>query len=547
MDEMRHRLETLRPEIDHILQISGSPGLSLGVLHEGTIIHTAHFGCRNAGESAPSTDDTNHSVASLTKLMTAAAIAKLVHEGKLDWDVPIREYLLTFRIRQDELGIRATLRDLLSLRTGITPANIFWGFQNSEPLVKQSDTAFTATYLSAAKPFGQFVYSQWNYSLVDDVVKEVTGSSVCEHIENYIFRPLNMTRSFFGYPKESDGDVAHTHCTHDNGTATRKPDYPASLVKAGAASAAGARCSLNDYMTFLQAFLRANKEQVDNGIEAIQGSIFPLATAIFMPQVGLGPPHRSGIEDVAYCLGVYRTKLPGCLSFASPNFYYTLGRKRLPPYGAGLAGLEVFHQAGLALGHMGAMYLVPSTETAVVALTNSQPLMDPTDFAAQLALAAVLGQEPVVDFIKMAKLARTMTLENYKVLENVVAKGKTDVPPTKPLTAYEGDYYNAIHSLVLSVAVASDGRGLSVKMQRGSTGFALLPYDGDTFYWLVDREEEMCNKGMWGFMYKDWHLFRFEINSDGLVEKLLWRHDPYLASPEVFRKTPTTGAAYARL
>ncbi|KAF1997030.1 beta-lactamase/transpeptidase-like protein [Amniculicola lignicola CBS 123094] len=546
MDDITHRLDALNPEIQRILQISGSPALSLGVLQEGALIHTAHFGCRNAGESTPSNDDTNHGVVSLTKLMTAATIARLVHEGKLHWDVPIREYLPAFRIRQDELGVRATLKDLLSMRTGITPANNFLGFQNSEALIKESDTAFTATYLNAAKPFGQFVYSQWNYSLVDEVVKAVTGTSVCGHIEQHIFRPLNMTHSFFGRPQDSDTNIAHTHCTHDDDTATRKPDYPSSLFECGVASAAGARCSLRDYMTFLKAFLRAYKEQVNKGADMIPGSLFPFAASILKPQVGLGPPHRPGIDDLGYCMGVYRTKLPGCLSFASPNFYYTLGRKKLPAYGARLAGLEVFHQAGLGLGHLGAMYLVPSSQTAVVALTNSQPLMDPTDFAAQLALSVLLGQAPAVDFVEMAKLARTITLENYKVLKKVVDNGKTEVAPTKPLAAYEGNYYNAIHNFVVSVRLASDDNGLRVNMQRGNTSFELLPYDGNTFYWPVDREEEMCNKGMFGFMYKDWHLFRFEINADGEVERLLWRHDPYLASPEVFRKTPTS-MAFARL
>ncbi|KAF2243839.1 beta-lactamase/transpeptidase-like protein [Trematosphaeria pertusa] len=544
MDSIKQQLEALRPEIDHILQISGSPALSLGVLHRGAIIHTAHFGHLHTNESKLPNDDTIHWVASLTKLITAAAIAKLVHDGKLHWDVPIREYLSSFRIRQDELGLKATLRDLLSNRTGITPANNLWGFQNSEPLMKKSETTFTATYLSSAKPFGQFVYSQWNYALVDDVVKEVTGASLCDYIEQNLFRPLHMTRSSFDRPQESDANVAHTHCTHDDGTPTRKADFAPILVEAGSGVGAGARSSIKDYMIFLQALLSAYKNQHDNGVNVTPGSIFPLTRAIFTPQVGFGPPHRSGIDDVAYCMGIYRTKLPGYLSFASPNFYYTLGRKRLPPYGTRLAGTEVFHHSGTGPGHLGAMYLVPSTESAVVALTNSQPLMDPVDFAAQLALSVLLGEKPMVYFVKMAQLGRAITLENYEVLKKVVAEGKTNVPPTKPLAAYEGDYYNAIHNFVLSVTSAGDC--LNVNMQRGKTGFTLLPYDGDTFYWPVDREEETCTKTMWGFMYKDWHLFRFEIDCNGEVEKLTWRHDPYLASPEIFRKTPTSGT-FARL
>jgi CubicO group peptidase (beta-lactamase class C family) len=126
----------------------------------------------------------------LTKRRTATAIATLVHEGKVGWDIPIREYLPAFRVRQDELGLRATLRDLLSNRTGITPANNLWDFQNSEALLKKGETTTTATYLRAAKPYGHFVYLLWNYALVDNVIKQVTGVSLCTYIEEHVFCPL---------------------------------------------------------------------------------------------------------------------------------------------------------------------------------------------------------------------------------------------------------------------------------------------------------------------------------------------------------------------
>jgi CubicO group peptidase (beta-lactamase class C family) len=546
MTTTREQLHALRPAIDQILQISGSPSLSLGVLHRGNVIHTAHFGRRHFDDPTPPNDDTIHWLASLTKLITASAIAKMVHDGKLDWDIPIREYLPIFGIRQDELGLKTTLRDLLSNRTGIAPANSLWGFQNSEPLVKKGDITLTAMYLDSAKPYGQWVYSQWNYALIDAVVTEVTGFSLCDYIERNIFQPLHMTRSSFDRPLESDDNVAHAHCTYNNGEATRKEDYAAMLVEAGNGVGAGARSSVNDYMIFLQAFLSAYTFQKEHNTDATTGSIFSLTREVFTPQVGFGLPHNSGIDKHAYCMGVYRTKLPNNLSFASPNFYYTLGKKHLSPFGTStnVAGTEILYHSGTGPGHLGAMYIVPSTQSAVIALSNSQPLMDPVDFTAQLALSVLLGEKPAVDFIKMAQLARAMTLENYSLLKKVVDEGKTDVPPTKPLAAYEGDYYNSIHSFVLSVAIVNNC--LNVNMQRGKTGFVLFPYDGDTFYWPVDREEETCNKAMWGFMYKDWHLFRFEVDCNGEVERLAWRHDPYLASPETFRKTPSSGRA-ARL
>ncbi|PVI00137.1 beta-lactamase/transpeptidase-like protein [Periconia macrospinosa] len=546
MEDIKRKLEALGPKIDRILQIGGAPGLSLGVLHKGVVIHTAHFGHRNANDAVPSNDDTLHTFASLTKIMTAVAIAQLVHGGKLDWDVPIREYLPAFRVRKDEIGMKSTLRDLLSLRTGIAPANPYWGFQNNELLLEPSEITATATFIGTAKPFGQFVYSQWNYALVAEIVKHVIGIPIEDYITQNIFKPLNMTRSSFGRLQDSEANVAHTHCTHDDGTTSRKPDATAYILASGMAACGGARGSIQDYLLFAQALLRDYKVQTENDVDFTPDSVFPLARTVFSAHVGMGPPQRSGIEHVAYCLGLYRTTLPGFLSLASPNFYYILGKDKLPAYGKALAGLEVFHHSGTAMGNIGALFLVPSSQSAVVAFANSQPLMDPTDFVAQLALSVLLDESPLVDFVKTAKMARSVTFTNYEKLERSVAQGKTDTPPTKPLSAYQGDYYNGIHNLVLSIAVAGNGHGLNLTFQHGHTGFGLMPYDGDTFFFPVNREDEMCTKGMWGFMYKDWHLFHFEINTNGEVESVSWRHDPYVASPEVFTKTPSV-QVYARL
>lgn len=372
----------------------------------------------------------------------------------------------------------------------------------------------------------------------------MTGASIFDYIQQNIFGPLNMSRSSFSYIKDLDDNVAHTHCTHDDGTPSRKPDATSGLLENGAGAGGGMRSSTKDYMTLLQAILHAYTYQVKEDVDTTPGSILPLVREVFKARVGFGPPGRSGIENAAYCMGLYRTKLPGYLSIASPNFYYTLGAKRLAPYGKSLAGTDVYHHSGLALGNQGALFLVPSSGTAVVAFTNSQALTDPSDFVAQLVLSRLLGPPPKLDFVNLSKLARTIALDNYRVLEEVVENGKTRVPPTKALSAYQGDFYNAIHNFVLSVSV--EGDGLSVRVQRGKTNFDLFPYDGDTFYWKVNREDEMCKKGMWGFMYKDWHLFRFNINAYGEVDKLLWKHDPYLAGPEAFTKTPNF-QSYAKL
>jgi CubicO group peptidase (beta-lactamase class C family) len=69
--------------LSEILAISGSPGLSLGVLHQEKVTHTAHFGNQNISYPSPPNNATIYRIASLTKVITACATAVLVAEGSL--------------------------------------------------------------------------------------------------------------------------------------------------------------------------------------------------------------------------------------------------------------------------------------------------------------------------------------------------------------------------------------------------------------------------------------------------------------------------------
>lgn len=93
---------------------------SLGVLQPGKVIHTTHFGHRDLNKChAPDDNNNIYHVAYLTKLVTAGAVAILVNEGVLDWNLPVWHCLPDFAQREDDLGQKCTLTDLFLNRSGI--------------------------------------------------------------------------------------------------------------------------------------------------------------------------------------------------------------------------------------------------------------------------------------------------------------------------------------------------------------------------------------------------------------------------------------------
>lgn len=47
MNGIVNRLTALRPNVEDIMSLTGSAGLTYGVIHQGEVIHTENFGYRD--------------------------------------------------------------------------------------------------------------------------------------------------------------------------------------------------------------------------------------------------------------------------------------------------------------------------------------------------------------------------------------------------------------------------------------------------------------------------------------------------------------------
>jgi CubicO group peptidase (beta-lactamase class C family) len=95
------------------------PGLAMAVVRRDEPPLLRCWGLRDIEAGAPVGPDTLFPICSVTKSFTATGLALLVDEGKLDWDTPVREMLPEFRLRDHVASEQATLRDLLTHRTGV--------------------------------------------------------------------------------------------------------------------------------------------------------------------------------------------------------------------------------------------------------------------------------------------------------------------------------------------------------------------------------------------------------------------------------------------
>nr|CAD7395471.1 unnamed protein product [Timema poppensis] len=98
----------------------GTPGMVIGVSLNGTPVWTEGFGFSNVENGLPCHAETVMRIASISKSMTMAVVAKLWEDGKLDIDKPVQHYAPSFPKKTfDGNEVSITTRLLASHLAGI--------------------------------------------------------------------------------------------------------------------------------------------------------------------------------------------------------------------------------------------------------------------------------------------------------------------------------------------------------------------------------------------------------------------------------------------
>lgn len=146
-------------------------------------------GLADIAADRPVTPDDPVRVASISKLVTAIAVLRLVDAGTLDLDADVSQ-LLGWRLRHPRFpDVPITLRMLLSHRTGIVD-----GVEYVLPL-----DAELAPVLADAKawdavhaPGTWFAYANLNLPVVASVVERATGERFDRAMQRLVFAPLGI-------------------------------------------------------------------------------------------------------------------------------------------------------------------------------------------------------------------------------------------------------------------------------------------------------------------------------------------------------------------
>jgi len=166
-----------------------TPGLAVAVVKDGELVFSKGYGVLELGKPARVDTHTLFAIGSTTKAMTAALVAMLVDDGKIDWDAPVTRYLPWFQLKDPTATRELMVRDLVTHRAGLGGADYLWyGQANStEEMLRR------VRLIEPAYPIrSNFIYQNVMYAAAGAVIESASEKPWAEVLRTRILEPLGM-------------------------------------------------------------------------------------------------------------------------------------------------------------------------------------------------------------------------------------------------------------------------------------------------------------------------------------------------------------------
>jgi CubicO group peptidase (beta-lactamase class C family) len=176
------------------------------VVKNGRVIYEDYKGFANQKTGKKIDATTPIHLASVSKVLTATAILRLVQQDNITLDQKVTDWLPKFPYKS------TTIRTLLNHRSGLQHYANFPGLMKKNWNRKKILTNQDIFNLLAQKKFRlktpndtHFDYCNTNYVILALIIEKATGLNYRQAMQELIFKPLGMTNSYvFNYEKDRE-------------------------------------------------------------------------------------------------------------------------------------------------------------------------------------------------------------------------------------------------------------------------------------------------------------------------------------------------------
>jgi CubicO group peptidase (beta-lactamase class C family) len=444
-----HAADPFPPELDRYIENArrdwNVPGLAIAVVQDDSVVVARGYGVRKLGEAALVDEHTRFDIASLTKSFTAAAAGVLVDRGTVRWDDRIRDRLPSVVFGDPYIDANATLRDVLSHRVAVVPANALWYFT-------RYDSAEVLRRVRFLEPQGQFradmVYWNIGYLIAGELLAKASGTTWADLVRSRILEPAGMRETTAGEAISQSGNVASPHVVIDGVQHPVVPHLTINVAPAGAPG--GVISTASDMARWLR--MQLNDGEIDGKRIVSKAAIDVMRS----PQVIIPTtPAMRAARHVEH--------------FATYGFGWNIMDYR---------GEQMFWHSGNADGMPAYMAILPRRKLGVVVMVNTwaAPVLHGA-LAARILdhyLGVLSPPDTAAEGLAAQRRNDARDAEAQKTLE---AQRIRDTKPSRPLADYDGTYSDR---MIGDIHIRRDGDALSLQVANGEIG-DLRHWHYDTF------------------------------------------------------------------
>jgi len=423
------------------------PGLAVAIVKDDQVVAAKGYGVRELGKPGRVDGKTIFDIASLTKSFTAAGAAVLVDAGQLGWDDRVIDRLPKVTFGDACMRDQITLRDLLSHRTGLEPANSLFHFFH----YNRAELLDRIQFLPSERPFRtSMLYSNILYMVAGELTAHVAGTTWADLIRHRLLEPAGMMSTFVETRPTGD-NVASPHMRMGG---VQKPIPPFDFTMVGPAAS---------IYTNAEDLARWMRLQLGDGmLDGKQIISKKSMDEMHSPQVIIQTtPEMRQARQVEF-FGAYGMGWQIMDYRGEPLLWHTGNADGMPCY----MGLLPKQKLGIAV-----MMNTWAAGTLHVSLANK--IID----------TYLQGPERDWSGEQLTRIHQALQDEQAD-RARVEAQRKSAGPPVRPLAEYAGIYDAPLWG---DIHVRLVGKRLRLELAKGERGW-LVPWDKDAFLIIWDDD-----------------------------------------------------------
>ena len=200
VDTLHIESQTVEDRVKAIMNKHNIPAVSFAIINEGKLVELKGVGLMNRSKKDPVNPQSLYQIGSLSKMITGIIANELIHEGVLDRNAHLLDYLpitITTKAKKNLKDIQ--VHHILHHASGLKRSSKVVKRIDGDPMIGGYSEADLIEDLHKAKlkskPGSTYSYSNLGFAFVGYLCERASGLSYPELLEKYIIQPYGLNHT----------------------------------------------------------------------------------------------------------------------------------------------------------------------------------------------------------------------------------------------------------------------------------------------------------------------------------------------------------------